>query len=675
MKNNLKLKCKLFIIFLFLVSFFFIFKSNFLKLETFCLDFLLKNSTDKSFFNSAFQSSSEDIVILNIDDISQYELGETVSKSLLDWPWRRIFWARIINYLEIAKPKVLLLDILFENYEDNTFSGHSSDAVLADTLKLYDNIILSTTLSIPPEIEFQKNEYADAEISDSLPTIKSLDLINHSKIKEKTYFNHSEIPNIFVENTTIAVNNVEKSFDVKTRYFSPIYKIIKKSKVYYLPSVAFASALKYLDYQDELIIEDNKIIFPDHEIIIDNSGRNLINWHGETSTYKIIPLSSVIVSMLNKSNVINYDNEQIPLEYFKNKILIVSSTIANQNINRTPVSEKMSSAEIYATIIDNIINDTDILNFTNRKLISQLSVQYFFLICFSIVIFTAMLTYKSKNNFIALFLIMMLAFVYLACVSFVFIYPGMRILLPIVLPVYLMFVTFIVFAFYKTIIRKRNKKEIISLYSNSVSKKVLKSLIKTKNFKASKCQKQQITTMLCSIQNFVEISNKYEADYFFKVLNKFIIEITNEIHRLNGTVEFMQNGNIVAHWGYPIENDDDAINAIKCALNIISNIKLILCDKDNFKEECFFNISVVTDEAVLGYIDTNNRKKFTIISENIDICERIREIGFYTKKSVLISELTYQKSKQSIQSEYRGEVKIKNKENKIKIYEPINEIE
>lgn len=671
MKNNLKLKIKLLIVFIFLTSFFFIFKTNFQNLETNCIDLLLKNSTDKSFFKNTFENSSDEIIILSIDDISQYELGASVSRSLLNWPWRRTFWSRIINYLQSANPKVLLLDIPFENYEDNTFSNHSSDAILADTFKNYDNIILSTTLSIPPEIEFQKKEYIDSQISDYEPTIKPLNLINHSNVKEKNYYNHTEIPNIFVNNTTTAVNNIEISEDNKSRYFSPIYKITKDSKVYYMPSVALATALKYLDYDDEVIIENNKIIFPNHEIIINNQGQNLINWHGETSTYKNIPLGNLIIAMLTKSNVITYNNEQIPLEYFKDKILIVSSTIANQNISKTPISDKMSNAEIYATTIDNIINDTNISSFTKRKLISELPTKYNVLIILFMVLFTALLTYKSKNNFVALFLIVMLSCIYLSTVYFIFLYPNTRILLPIVLPIYLILCTFLVFAMYKTTLRKRNKKEIISLYSNSVSKNVLKSLIKEKNFKTVKSQKQEITTMICSIQDFITISNNYEPDYFFKTLNKFVTEITNEIHKFNGTVEFIQNGKIIAHWGYPIANKEDATNAIKCASNITKNIKLIL-QKENNKEVYPINISIVTDEAILGYINTKNKKKFTIISENINTGEKIIEICCLLNKNLLISENTYKKSKQNIQSEYRGEIKLKNKQNKIKIYEPIN---
>ena len=675
MKNNLKFKINLFIIFTILFSLFFIFKTNFQRLETACLDLLLKNSTDKSFFNKTFEKSSEEIIILNIDDISQYELGATISKSFLDWPWRRTFWGRIINYLESANPKVLLLDILFENYEDNTFSNTSSDAKFADTLKLYNNIILSTTLTIPPEIEFQKKEYSNLQISDYEPTINPLNLIKNTNLKEKTYYNHSEIPKILVNNVTTAVNNIEKSQDGKVRFFNPIYKITKDSKTYYMPSVAFASALKYVDYDDEIIIENNKIIFPNHEILIDEFGKNLINWHGETSTYKNIPLNNIISAMLAKSDTIEYNNDIIPLDFFKDKILIVSSTLANQNINKTPLSKKMSNAEIHATIIDNIINDTNILNSTNRNLVSDLPYKYDICIILFMVLLTGILTYKSKNNFIALFLTLCLSCIYLCILYFVFAYPTIRILLPITTPLYFICCTFIIFGIYKTAIRKRNKKEIISLYSNSVSKKVLKSLIKNKNLKPNKKNERQVTTMICKIQNFIEISKEYDTDYFFKHLNKLISEITNSIHEFNGTVENIQNGNIIAHWGYPIDFEEDATNAIKCALNIFKNIKLVLTNEENVTTEYPINISIVTDDAIFGYINTKNKKKFTIISENINNGERILEIGKNINKKILISELTYQKSKQNIQSEYRGEVKLKNKHGKIKIYEPINEIE
>ena len=74
--------------------------------------------------------ASDDIVLVTIDEESIRGLEPVVGR----WPWPRLVHADVLNYLARAKPRVVLYDVLFTEYDrtkffvqDEEWSGAKSD--------------------------------------------------------------------------------------------------------------------------------------------------------------------------------------------------------------------------------------------------------------------------------------------------------------------------------------------------------------------------------------------------------------------------------------------------------------------------------------------------------------------------------------------------------------------
>ena len=97
--NKLKISITIFIIIL-LSVFAYFFKDVFDYFEEQLIDARSFLSTDAGLFSQKFQHADNDIVIISVNDLTQYEAARSSELNLTSWPWSREVWAKIINFLE-----------------------------------------------------------------------------------------------------------------------------------------------------------------------------------------------------------------------------------------------------------------------------------------------------------------------------------------------------------------------------------------------------------------------------------------------------------------------------------------------------------------------------------------------------------------------------------------------
>ncbi len=76
--------------------------------------------------------ASKDIVWINIDNAS----FQALSGKLGRWPWTRRVWTELLNYIEPARPQLVLFDILFEGSEP------AADPDFAAAIEKAGNVVL-----------------------------------------------------------------------------------------------------------------------------------------------------------------------------------------------------------------------------------------------------------------------------------------------------------------------------------------------------------------------------------------------------------------------------------------------------------------------------------------------------------------------------------------------------
>ena len=681
------------IVLLFVFAYFF--KNVFEIIENECIDLRSSLVLDGGLFSQRYKQADSNIVIVSINDLTQYEAANSPELNLRRWPWSREVWAKVINFLEKQNPKVLVVDLNFSNYEDLSRNYASSDMRLADTLGYYKNIVLATALRTQVE---EGEKYDASKILDNFenPYSPSSDALNmhiyDSAVDSYiTYYAHTPIPDIFTNSTTMAVTNLvtdKENSDADIRYSRPVYRLIKGNKEFYLPSLALAVMMKYKDIDpltEEITIKDNVVQIPGHSIRIDEKGRALINWHKNVNAYTDIPVNAILLSMVRGTDYFEYNNNKIPLDFFKDKIVIIAQTQTSTETHNTPVAKDMPDAQIKATIIDNYINDADIQTKLRKNFVKHINPIKGAIItaafCMAIIIVMLIAT----NLPLAFVNGVLIILTYILFALFVFAHPKFRLLIDMAEPLYWICSIFILAFTLKAHHELKRKRKIERIFGNLVSEKVLKQLVNKPHRLNLKSTVQKVTVMSCNIYNDIQISKELPPEKYVELINKIFNSIEKIIFKYNGTINRFVGNSVLVYWGYPIHSRKDSENALRAAIEIqekIDEINTSVCninfeeyDEQTFKENSpnkysiDVKIAINTGNALVGQIGSSNISDFTVMGETVDVVERIKDICCEFDKDIIVTQSTLDNIDEKIPAEYIGAIRVKNSQDKIKIFE------
>lgn len=654
------------ILFVFFIEKIFSVSGMFEKLELITYDFRAKLSTDEGPFHKEFAPADKKVVLVSIDDYAKKEIAKNPQLDIGTWPWRRDIWAEVVDYIEQGKPKAIIFDLLFDNIK-------KQDYKFANTLRKYDNVVLATSLGDPKSL----NEGKDLKKvinSDYLPTPRPLKVkIDNKELDDiLTYYSHTSIHDIYTNHNTTGVANKVMDDDSVIRKVQPVFKLIKNGKTYYMPSLAFAGFLKYMGEDDQVTIKNHKLYYKDRIIPLNDRGETNISWHGGAINTK----GERIYDNVPVSKILLRDTKYVNPELFKDKIVIIGRSEAGTDIHVSSVSPSYPGPEANATAIDNLINDTDPANKKSRKFVQRISTFNEYLLIILACSFVALLGLHSKNAFLGFMNSFSSIVLYVLICFWLFSNPSTRIWVPIVVPLYYLFMTSVAIFTYKFQNEQSQKAEVMDMFGKFVSPKVLTTLMKNPNNLILKNSRKRITVLFCDVKNFTSLSEKCNPEQLMENLNELFNIIVNVIFENNGTVDKFIGDCIMAYWGDPIASEDDAYMAVKTALEIKAKVsKLMIANAKEGKVVLDVKIGINTGEALLGLAGSTKIMSYTAMGDAVNMASRLESACSKLGRDILISQPTYEETKSRILVLEAGEVKLKGKDAQVQVYEPVGLID
>lgn len=635
--------------------------SLFERLELLTYDIRAKIATDYGPFNKKFKHADRNIVIVAIDDNSRKEIARNPQLNLGSFPWPRDVWAEIVNFIEKGKPKAILFDLVFNELNENP----QHDLKFAQQLKKYNNVVLATSLNDPKYFADMLPKGSKIENSNYLPAPKSLNVkVDNKKLDDSiTYYSHAPVHNIYTKNNMMGVVNKVVGADSVIRNSQPIFKLVKNNKTYYLPSLSFAGFLKYMGEDGIITIKNNNIYYKDRVIPINDKGEISISWHGFGYDYSYVPISKVLLSEGSK--------KYIKPDYFKDKIVIIGRTEAGTDIHLSAVNPSYAGPEANATTIDNFINDSYVGKNT-RKFITKMSTGVVFILTVLSCCFIAFIGIVSKNALVCFINSLAFIILYLLFCLWSFTNPAVRIWVPIVVPMYYLIMTSAIVFAYRFQKELAKKATIMNMFGKFVSPKVLTTLLKHQDNLILKSTRKRITVMFCDIKDFTTLSEKCNPEQLVENLNELFNEVVNVIFENNGTVDKFIGDCIMAYWGDPIAQEDDAFMAVKTALEIKKKVK-DLSDLNAKENKIVFDvkIGINTGEALLGLAGSEKIMSYTAMGDAVNVASRLESNCSKLKRDILISKSTYEDTKDKITALEAGKISVKGRDEEIEIYEPV----
>ena len=149
------------------------------------------------------------------------------------------------------------------------------------------------------------------------------------------------------------------------------------------------------------------------------------------------------------------------------------------------------------------------------------------------------------------------------------------------------------------------------------------------------------TILFCDIRGFTTLSERINPKQVVTLLNKYFSSMEQCIVKHKGIINKYIGDAIMAIFGVPLSNPNQALDAYNCCLDMRKT--LIELNKELEAEnlpQIRFGIGLHTGNVLAGNIGSNSRMEYTVIGDTVNVASRIESLCKEYNCDLLISETT-----------------------------------
>ncbi len=200
---------------------------------------------------------------------------------------------------------------------------------------------------------------------------------------------------------------------------------------------------------------------------------------------------------------------------------------------------------------------------------------------------------------------------------------------------------------------KEEQKKLYRYFSEDVVKEIL---FQSADHKEKRTVIKKATILFLDIRNFTSISEELSPDQVVELLDLLFTDIVDLIFSYKGSVNKFIGDSILATFGCPKSFGNDAENAVTCALQLISAIKVFNQVRPDFlKREINVGIGIASGRVFAGNVGSHRKMEYTVIGDTVNLASRLEELTKKINSNLVIDQSTKDLIKQKI-SFHRSEI-------------------
>lgn len=179
----------------------------------------------------------------------------------------------------------------------------------------------------------------------------------------------------------------------------------------------------------------------------------------------------------------------------------------------------------------------------------------------------------------------------------------------------------------------------------------------------------QVTALFCDISGFTEMSSKMSPRQVIEMLNEYFkVMVEDIVFEYEGTLEKYIGDALLAIWGAPYQQPDDADRAVRAAIAMqwaVRSLNARWIKQRNL--EIQIHIGINTGKVAAGNIGSPRLIQYATIGDTTNVTSRICSAA--NAGEILISQTTFDKlSDRSLPIEKMAPVLVKGKEQPLELY-------
>jgi adenylate cyclase len=178
---------------------------------------------------------------------------------------------------------------------------------------------------------------------------------------------------------------------------------------------------------------------------------------------------------------------------------------------------------------------------------------------------------------------------------------------------------------------------------------------------------REVTILISDIRGFTSMSEKKEPAEIVHMLNEYFEVMVDVLFRMNGTLDKYVGDEIMALFGAPVDMPDAPLHAVKCAVEMSKALKEFNRTRvADGLEAIQIGMGINTGRVITGAIGSTRTLQYTAIGDAVNTAARLCSIA--KPGEIIVSENTMMRVGGSVDSQSLPAVKVKGKENELRIY-------
>lgn len=207
-------------------------------------------------------------------------------------------------------------------------------------------------------------------------------------------------------------------------------------------------------------------------------------------------------------------------------------------------------------------------------------------------------------------------------------------------------------------------------FSKFIPKVLVAKLLKTNQTVKIGGKLRRLTLLFSDIANFTSASENYPPEKLVLHLSEYFEEVTQIIMKSNGTIDKYIGDAVMAFWGAPIVDKEQALNACRAALFLQSRLEHLnrqwaIEDKPILETR----IGIHTGDVIVGNMGSSDRMNYTALGDTVNLASRLEGTNKLYQTRIIISEEVLQEVKDQCLVRPVDLVAVKGKNKAVKIYE------
>jgi adenylate cyclase len=580
---------------------------------------------------------SPQVVVVTVD---QPDL-DFFKKQGITWPWPRQLYAPLIDYCRWAGAKAVIFDVLFT--EASSY-GPEDDRRFAQAATAAGNVVVPFFLtrdSKPP------NPSEPAFLQKAGLAIPGPPPRHQSTYRAVV----TPIPPLLA--AAGALGNVECSPDPDGIYRR--VPLVEPFKNRWLPTLGFAAFHRFGD-PGPVRFAPGALWVGTTRIPLDAQGRFLLKFRGPNRSHQRFSAANVIASEARRQHGLP---PIYPPQDFAGKWVLVGLTAPGLlDLKASPVASIYPGVEVHATLLDDLLRG-DFL----RPVPGWVMWGGVLILCAAMVL--VVLFFSSFLATLAGFVVLALSYLALVVGAFHFgwwadpVLPGAALALGFGLAAAFSYGT-----------EGRQKLYIRRMFGQYMSDAVINHLLEHPEKLQLGGERRRVTLFFSDLAGFTTISERLSPETVVALLNDYLSRMTEIILEEEGTVDKFEGDAIMAFWGAPLDQADQAQRACRAALRqqaALAELNQRFAGLD--LPPLSMRIGLHTGDAIVGNLGSVKRFDYTVIGDTVNLASRLEGLNKFYGSRVMASEVTVAACAGAVEFRELDLVAVKGKEQAVRVFE------